>query len=458
MKTVVFLDTHLSTACRGYPLRIGREEIGAQLVAACCQEAGFKVRYLKPNTTQLKAISSLVNDGDCDILVLFPYAYTKWLADKIARLFKGQVPIIYGGYQTGMDEQNAQKLLDEGAADYVVWGRGDSALPQLLSALANRKAEKGVWRQEPIISSSKYPLDNLPWPMRNPEWMQNLITDPITFHPPKTLEPNPQKLVIVAGAIGCKGRCDFCISHKISPLPLHRSPENIVKEMISLQKEYGPGLVFFFSNPLFNADSEWVMKLCSEMANKGPFPSIVMTDFCLDSKMVQAMKNGGIYLNMMGLEFANDKLRVKRGKRACDPSIAYRLCSEAGILTRAFYMLGRLGMTRQDLQEETKAIMSLPFYADELRINFEVPFSGTKIAATLKPNDLIIDPAHWTTEEPVYRTELTSEEWQDIRQQMIYHYHFRPAQKEHYERQSAKFPALETTYETFLANIENAYQ
>ncbi len=459
MKTVVFLDSYLPTACRGYPLRIGREEIGSQLVAACCQKmTNWKIRYLRPNSNDPKIIEGAINTGTCDALVLFPYTYTKWLADGIARLFKGKVPIIYGGYHAGITKITAQGVFSEGLTDYVVWGRGDKTLPKLLNDLDRGKMSRGVLSGKNTVSSKKYPLDDLPWPFRDQKLMQDLAVDPISFKPPENLEPNPIRLVIIAGSIGCKGRCDFCVSHKICSVPLHRSPKNIVDEMIWLKQVYGPGLVFFFTNPLFNADREWVMTLCAEMEKRGPFPSIIMPDFCIDKEMVESWKKAGVFLALMGLEFINDRMRVKRGKRAGDPANAYNLCAEKGIITRAFYMLGRLGMTRADLKEETKNLLSLSYHPDELRINFEVPFPGTKKAEQISANDIILEQRHWTTEQPVYRTGLTAEEWQKARQQIVHDFHFNQRQQEHYERQISRFPELENLYKGFLKKVDKMYE
>lgn len=459
MKTVVFLDTYLSTACKGYPLRIGREEIGAQLVAACCQKmTDWELRYLRPNSSDPKIIENAITDGACDGLVLFPYTYTKWLADETAKLFKGKMPIIYGGYHTGITEITAQEAFSEGLADYVILGRGDKTLPRLLNDLSKGKVNRGILRETNDISFKKYPLDDLPWPIRDKKLMQDLVADPISFKPPKSLEPNPKKLVIIAGSIGCKGRCDFCVAHKICPVPLHRSPMSIVKEMIWLKKEYGPGLVFFFANPLFNADRDWVITICAEMEKQGPFPSIIFSDFCLDKKMAEAFKRAGVFLVLMGLEFADDKMRTRRGKRAGDPANAFNLCAEKGLITRAFYMLGRLGMTQTDLDEEIKNVLSLPYHPDELRIDFEVPFPGTKRAEQITADDIVLEQRHWTTEQPVYRTGLTAEEWQKTRRQIIHDFHFGPRQQEYYERQMTKFPELENPYKDFLKKVDGMYE
>lgn len=459
MKTVVFLDTYLLSASRGYRTRVGREEIGGQLVAACCQErADWEVRYLRPNTDRPDAAYNLVSQGPCDALVLFPYTYTKWLADEIAKLFKGKLPVIYGGYHSGVNIQNSRKVFLEGLADYVIAGRGDDVLPWLLKELTIRKVAPGALPGQCPTPSGEYPLDDLPWPIRDEGLMQDLTKDPISCMPPKNLEANPRRLVIIAGSMGCSARCDFCSSWMISPKPLHRSPKNIVDEMVWLKQCFGSGLVYHFANPLFNADRNWVMELCTEMEKRGPFPSICMADFCLDREMVRAMKKAGIFLAMMGLEFTDNELRTRRGKRSGDPALAYNLCSQEGIITRAFYMLGRLGMTGEELALETERLLSLPFHPDELRIDFEVPFPGTKVASKLAPDDIVTEQPHWTTEEVVYRTELTREKWQIIRRKIIQDFHFSQNQQEHYARQAAKFPELRGVYGAFLERVEKAYE
>lgn len=454
-KTAVFVDTALwGENSIGPPSRIGREEVGAQLVAACCEKfSGWDVRFLRPNTGA-ETISQLVSAVPADALILFPYTYTKWLADKIARRFKGKIPIIYGGYHAGIGDMPA-KILVEGLADFVIAGRGDTSLPQLLRDLADGKAPQArtIRHHDDYPKDGKYPLDRLPWPMRDENLLQDINREPLPFKPPATLEPNPQRCVIITGSLGCNARCDFCPSWMISATALHRSPKNIVDEMQSLQNRFGPGIVYMFADPLFNSDRDWMLALCKEMENRGPFPSICMPDFRLDREMVRAMKRAGVYFAMMGLEFTSNDVRKDRGKRAADPAIAFTLCSEEGIITRAFVMLGQLGTTREGLRQEIEALEALPFRADHLRINFEVPFPGTRVAQRISPDDIVTkDQALWTIEEPVYRTAIPHSELTEARLQLMRDYHFSPRQQEHYARQCARFPELGPVYEDFLTH------
>ncbi len=459
-KTVVFVDTGFSPTDRDvFSSRIGCEEIGAQLVAACCQNIGWSVRFLRSNSTNPEEIASMIRRGVYDVLVFFPYTYTKWLADKVALLFKGDIPIIYGGYHVGVGRKEAEEALKEGIADYVILGRGETSLPWLLQELAIRRVPSQVVHREALFpEDSPYPLDSLPWSFRQRDLMQDLKRHPLPFKPPVTLEPRPRKCVIIAGAIGCAARCDYCTSWAICPKVLHRSPKNIVNEMLWLKSEYGPGLIYHFSNPLFNADKDWVMALCAEMEKRGPFPSISMPDFLLDWEMVQAMKRAGFYFLMMGLEFASNRTRTQRGKREGDPATAYNLCAEAGIVTRAFFMLGRrprtLETTLEELDDEIRQLEGFAFRADELRANFEVPFPGTLVGRRISPQDVIVDYPRWTTEEVVYRTGLTPEQWQEKRRELLRSYHFSARQKEHYERQIARFPELKEVYCDFLTRLE----
>lgn len=454
-RTVVFLDTGLSAVTGGvYRSRIGREEPGAQLVAACCQRVGWNVRYLRPDSDNPAYIYQVIKEGPCDVLVLFPYTYTKWLADAVAKMFKGKAIIVYGGYHCiGV---SASQVLDEGVADYVIAGRGEESLSRLLQQLASGNAPmlpQVLHHPSGALENKDYPLDRLPWPIRQKGLMQDLTLEPLPFRPPSDLEASPRKCVIISGAIGCHGRCDFCPSWIISSKPLHRSPKDIVEEMVWLRDKYGPGLVFHFSNPLFNANRDWIMELCAEMERHGPFPSICMPDFCLDWEMVQAMKRAGIYFAMMGLEFSSTQLRIARGKRAGDPATAYALCAEAGIITRAFFMLARLGMTLDDLIAEIVALEEFPFRADELRPNFEIPPPGTQVNRRIMEWDLVAPQSHWTTEEVVCRTGLSSPEWQKQRWELVCRYHFSERQQAHYRRQIERFPVLKGVYWDFLRRL-----
>src|SRR3989338_8649128 len=104
-KTAVFVDTALwGGNSVGPPSRIGREEVGAQLVASCCKKSsGWDIRFLRPNA-DTETICRQVTEGPADALILFPYTYTKWLADEVAKKFKRKIPVIYGGYHAGVGD------------------------------------------------------------------------------------------------------------------------------------------------------------------------------------------------------------------------------------------------------------------------------------------------------------------------------------------------------------------
>jgi hypothetical protein len=85
----------------------------------------------------------------------------------------------------------------------------------------------------------------------------------------------------------------------------------------------------------------------------------------------------------------------------------------------------------------------------------EVPFPGTFAAAhRIADDNVIADESQWTTEEPVYRTELERETWQEIRQEIAHAYHFSDTQMAHYERQINNFPELEPVYSDFLRRLQ----
>ena len=457
MPAIVFVDTDLSAVTdRSGQTRIGREEIGAQLVAACVEQyAGWSVRYLRQDTVQIEQIVTAIKGGDCDALALFPYSYTKSLADQVAERFKGKVPIIYGGYHAGVGRM-AKVVFDEGRADFVVRGRGERALPQLLDDISAGCTKRGVVQARELSGGcqSRYPLDELPWPLRFEEFMARFKKNELLFAPPETLIENPTKRVTIAGSFGCDGRCDYCSSWIMSPKTLHRSPTNIVDEMCSLDKRFGPGLVYVIANPLFNVDRGWVMELCQQMEKRGPFPAFCLPDFNLDREMVQAMKRAGIFMAMMGLEFADTAVRTERGKRPGDPELAYNLCDEVGILTRAYFMIGRLGMTYADVEAEKQALESLSFRADQLRVSFEVPFPGTVVANRLNPGDTIAGYDDYTTDKVVYKTGMSQEQWDRARQEITGEYYAAEKQKRHYADKIRRHPELEKSISGFLDRIQ----
>ncbi len=475
MVDIVFVDTSLSIShsAFGNTSRIGTEEGGALLVAAACEELGWKVRYVRPQSDDADAYVREIRADTHGVLVFFPYTYRAAFAEQIARRFKGVVPIIFAGYDAGIGAA-AKRAVARDAADYVIQGRGDTSLPWLLDML-----DKGLVsfppRMDQTIStcagasrislasrivthherqSGEYALDRLPWMKRDDRLIQRVRDIPLPFMPPRTLGPVPERCVIIAGSLGCDARCDFCSSWMISSRALRRSPKNIVDEMAALREHLG-ATAYMFVDPLFNADRQWVIDLCSEMARRGPFPSVAMPDFRLDLEMVTAMKRAGFFMVMMGIEVPTDRERLAMGKRAGDVVRAFELCSEVGIITRALCMTARLGMSRDDFVHEGAAYEALfagDVQPDHWRFSFEVPFPGTPLAETIKPTDIAEeDRSRWYLEHPVLRTGMSAEVWHALRHRRIEHLHRRKKQRLHYDRQMRRFPELRDSYESFFA-------
>lgn len=447
---ITFVETSVAAGSKRLLSVVGRENLGGQLVAACVEQAGHEVQYLALGAELgAEEIAREAIEAGGDVTVFFPYTFTADVTARAAKLVRKNCTVVMGGYHFGMSQFHAEEALAEGFADYVIMGRGDSALPELLEKLPS---------PPPIVSGeATAPFAELPRPIRRFDLAQDLSVNPLPFHPAHVV-PNPTHLYVVAGAIGCSGRCDFCLSHKICNRPLHREPSDVVDEMAAIaamNKKCGGGdVAFHFANPLFNASHEWVLELCRLMAKYGPFASVAMPDARgIDEEMVGAMKSAGFFLSMLGMEFVSDSVREGRGKRPGSMENAFRLFQEAGILTRAFYMIGRLGMTAADLEQEIRAIESLPFRADQLRPSFETPFPGTECWDNLNPGDVSqVDFSHWTIEEPVYQTPHSSAEWLRMRDSMIHRYHRSDAQVSHYDRMVTNHPELEGPIEGFLQN------
>ena len=222
---VTFVDTSLSETMGGErQSRYGRDEPGAQLVAACCKQAGHSVAYIRPDSADPAVVASAAEETEPQIIVLFPYTYTKHVADGVGRLFKDRAIIVYGGYHAGIGEM-PKIVIGEGIADYVIAGRGEYALPELLAALESGK-------QPPQIITQKrgLPFTGLPWMLRVPELTQRLDREPVAFLPPRELCDSPKYCISLSGSVGCDARCDFCPSWTIDK-SMSREPADVVNEM-----------------------------------------------------------------------------------------------------------------------------------------------------------------------------------------------------------------------------------
>jgi len=224
-----------------------------------------------------------------------------------------QIKLILGGAHASYAWQ---KILNEhGEIDFIVCGEGEVTFFELLNNLSaghNPAEVRGIACRDGaggILSTPARELiadiDRLPVPQRKfidmPTYLKlNKMSFPLA-------RKNP--VATVMASRGCPYNCIFCSTKNMWGRRWRgRSPENIVREIEGLVREYGVKEVAFYDDQ-FVVRKEWVAEICERVIERRfgialslPAGTSVWT---ADEPLLRKMKRAGFYRLTLPIESGN---------------------------------------------------------------------------------------------------------------------------------------------------------
>lgn len=228
---------------------------------------------------------------------------------------------------------------------------------------------------------------------------------------------------------GCPYPCSFCVmttlNHRFRP------PDDIIGELRML-KRLGRREIFF-ATQTFGSDRSMAMELCRSMVSERfGFGWVCFSRVdCVDSELLQAMKQAGCHTIIFGVESASEDIlrSYRKGYTREQISGAFRLTHRMGLRTVATFILG-LPEESEETAAETIAFLKL-LECDFVSFNVAVPREGTDlhrqaVAAGLfdrgtrttdQSGSTIAMPSHHLTRERIFQ----------LRNSAIRDFYLRPA-------------------------------
>jgi radical SAM superfamily enzyme YgiQ (UPF0313 family) len=214
-----------------------------------------------------------------------------------------------GGHYASLRYEELFKIIPE--IDSIVRFEGEYTILDLVSRIYSgkewRKTEGIVYLKEGVVITNplrpiEIDLDKFPYPLRS-----NL--NGYAFD---------KKFTTILAGRGCIHNCSFCnikeyYKQSSGPYKRIRKPEKVVDEMEQLYRERDCS-VFIFEDDDFpvktNQGSEWIIKFCKELKNRGLSDKILWKINCrpdeIDEKSFSMMKEHGMFLVFMGIEDGTD--------------------------------------------------------------------------------------------------------------------------------------------------------
>ena len=327
--------------------------LGLLYIAANLEKAGYNVRV-----NDLSGIPEKDwKIGHADIYGTTIYATTIKISEKIARICKEQNPsakIVAGGAHPTEMPEGVSPIFE-----VVGIGEGEEIMVDIANDYPNNKR---FYQKELERDLDKYP---------NPAYH---LVDLESYK--RTLNGKPALTILTSR--GCPYRCSFC------GLPDHhkkmktRSPEKVEEEIRFLKKEYGMDK-FVFQDDTFTVNRRRLYHMLDlfEPLNIG-FRAHGRSGLDTYETYVK-LKKAGCETVAWGIESGSQKMLDLMNK---DTTVEKNLqviewAKKAGLISRAFFVLGHPGETKETI-EETKAFIERAD-PDQFFVSNFVPYPGTDV-------------------------------------------------------------------------------
>ena len=263
---------------------------------------------------------------------------------------QGLITIMGGIFPTA----NPRYILDSGYVDYVILGEAEETLCDLLRCIENngqREDVSGIAYKDKCIYITQ------------PRSLQDNID---TYKPDLDIfslnEYRDLNLGNLYSARGCSFGCSFCtVSPHWGKRTRYHSIEYVLS-MLELYADIGFERVHLIDEAI-TANKERALQLFKAIAQKGfPFRIKVKSRLAdLDSEIVQALKEAGVYIIQCGLETTSyDRVDFANNKKASKEILnKVSEVTDNGLRMNLIFQLGLRGLDKDDLLYDRDQIIKI---------------------------------------------------------------------------------------------------
>lgn len=358
--------------------------LGLCYLAAFLEQRGFSVKLIDAEAEKLSNNEVIKRIGYFKPAAVGVTSTTtafhraRDLADDI-KLFDPDITTIIGGPHI---TANPEKTLSFKCFDYGVMREGEITLFNLLEALKNNEAIRGiegiVYRKggDAIINPPRPYIDDLnslPFPARH------LLPDIKKYIPPLGSYSRTPVISMITSR-GCPYGCIFCDNNVFGGNIRYHSPEYVVSEIKNVTGNYGAKEIFFLDDT-FIIDEERVREIMFLMRkDKVKIKWTCMTRVDNMTKdLFREMKASGCWQISIGTESGNQEILkfIKKGIELEQVRNVVKWSDEAGIYVKGFFMIGHPLETTETIDETINFAKSVPF--TDIVTTIATPIPGTKL-------------------------------------------------------------------------------
>ncbi len=413
---------------------------GLGYLASVLLDGGYEVEILDINGYRYsrQEVEERIETSDADVFgvggMITVYSYIKWLTQVIKKYHPDKT--IVGGGSSASSIPHT--FIERTKADIAVIGEGELTLLELMHALrggGDLNGLPGIWYKDgngeikanPPRSAIK-DLDTIPFPtwdlfpidvyLRNPVGAPNINK----WKDGKSSCDTPLTMNVLSSR-GCPYQCIYCYHDFMGMKYRHRSPRNMLDEIVYLVDRYGVDYIHF-SDDDFVIDRKHVIEFCNLMVESGlkiQWGSTGRVDLMTEHLLAKMAEAGCVWIGY-GIESGSQKMLDAMKKR-----VTVEQAKRAIQLTRKYidqidcsFMVGTPGETRETVMETVEFCKELDLSPEV--IFFATPYAGTELYAIARQRGMIIDEEEfvlslWEQGEKitVNFSELSDEELRQMR-------------------------------------------
>jgi len=381
----------------GYP---ATPLLGLGLLASILIKAGFEtlVLDLRLKGYGKDALVDAISDFKPNIVGFsassFDYLNSVELCKTIKEIDPNIVTIIGGPHATMCPE----KAIAPACVDYICIGEGDSTISEFVDAFPDKEKMKKV-------RGLGYKNETQPIFNPAPDHIKDLDSLPFVdmgLFPLDKYRVGKRLTLPLFTSRGCPYNCCYCCSYLIHGRKYRaRSAKSLVQE-IEWNMERFKTRYFTIADDTFNFDKQRVIDFCSLLIEKKldiewDCPQGIRADK-LTPEILKFMKKAGCKLLAMGIESVNPAVLkdIQKGETIEQIEAAIKMTNEAGIISKAFFLVGLPGDSVEKVLDSIKFFKKHNIYIP--RYSMIVAYPTTNLEKWVKENgNLYYDPYEYVT-------------------------------------------------------------
>jgi radical SAM superfamily enzyme YgiQ (UPF0313 family) len=411
--------------------------LGLLMVAAYAEsvDAVTRVSVLDCQAERLswREIGERIRSERPDVVGIQAMTFTLIDANKVAQLVKELLPravVIMGGPHPTL---YPAETVRSPYVDYVVFGEGEFATRDLLTALSKGDSPDGirgvVTKNTDVADLSLDYIENLD-DLLPPA--RHLINNSLY----SSSLASTEAITTMMSSRGCPGRCIFCDRPQMGKVFRKRSAHGVFLEMKECVERWGIKEITFYDDT-FTIDKQRVLDLCAMLveAKLDVRWDIRARIDTMTSEMIRALASAGCVRIHYGVETGDERLQ-KLIKKNLDLSRVKEVVLEtkkAGIETLGYFMLGLPSETPAEMEKTIRLMCSLPF--DFAHIAVFTPYPGTRAYREALANGLYSEDFWKAFAEnpqagfvpPSWEENFTSAQLHGIMRKAYRRFYFRPS-------------------------------